>query len=232
MSKFKNPISELESSDPPTPKIHSRRPSLSSSLSGSFSNFRPTTMLYTGEHVSKCDRVITALGTLEELVAYLGVLKTEQFSEHSDVGIKDEIKEHFLARITQIQETLIDIASSIGSVKRNLSRYKTSRFQRERELISELDGEMRKMFGDLKGVKHKDRPLQIIPGSTELEAKVLYARAICRRAERQLHSVKMNVEESCQKYINKLGDYLLALSLHVLYLQTQEPPLQKVSLKP
>jgi len=193
---------------------------------------KDTTVLFNGESISKADKLLAAIGTLEELVAYLGVVKAEHFdpSIEKKFEIDSSSKLFLYARITQIQETLIDIKSSLGTSRKNVARYENSRFSNGEQRIKDLDHEIDLMPVGLNQLKEsmREKPLQNIPGMSIVEARLMYARTICRRAERQVHSSKnlqmgIVVEDSCVSYLNRLGDYLLALSVHVLHMQNKEP---------
>lgn len=186
------------------------------------------TILYSGESVPKYHKIIVSLGSLDELISYIGVIKSEYMIIHENkVDIDNSTRLFVFARLTQIQETLIDIQQSIGS-KKNIKF--TNGEQRIRELENEIS-----LMGDVDihviKLNLKDKPLQIIPGTSLIESKLLHARSICRRVERQMHlnEQKTNfIEENCLKYLNKLSDYLLGLSIHLLHMENKEPT-KKVS---
>jgi len=191
------------------------------------------TAFYNGEPVSKADKIISFLGTLEELNAYIGVIKTEHLNPNNELkfDIDSSAKLFLYARLTKIQEALIDIMASSGTSRKVQARYEFTRFACGPQRIADLESELVLMndvnFGQLKAGM-REKPLQLIPGTTTLESRLMYARAICRRAERQMAVAKhaqlgLFPEEPCVRYLNVLGDYLLALSIHVLHLQSKEP---------
>lgn len=196
------------------------------------------TTLYNGEVVPKSDRIISVIGTIDELAAYIGIIKTEHFDPNTEekLDIDSSAKLFLYARLTQIQETLIDIEASIGTSRKVIARHDFTRFSNGEQRIKDLENEIELMrdvnLGQLKE-SMKEKPFQHIPGNSVIEAKLFYARTICRRAERQLCGTKnlplgIILEDNCMNYLNKLGDYLLALSIHVLHMQNKEP-LKKVT---
>lgn len=201
-----------------------------------FSGDTGDTLLFSGEKVSKKDKIISAIGSLEELFAYIGVIKAEHFNASSErkFDIPNSMKVFLFARLTQIQETLLDIIMAIGTTRKVVLRYEGSRF-------SAKDGETRlkELEDHINEMKNYDSTVtwpengcnpknSILPGTSVLEAQLLYARTICRRAERQVISCKNNnlgifPEELVLTFLNRLGDYLFALSVHSLHLHSKEP---------
>lgn len=182
------------------------------------------TILYSGEKISKSDKTLVAMGTIEELIAYIGVIKAEHYNSDSKIDTLSSAKLFLFARMTKIQEALLDINKSIGTTKKTPGRYDLTRFVAD-DFINEFDKHITEMGIDLSIYKTKDKPLIIFPGTTILESNLLFARALCRRAERQLVSAKnvqlgVVVDPDCFRYLNKLGDYLLALAI-------QEPTKRK-----
>ena len=195
------------------------------------------TTLYNGETINKSDRIISTLGSLEELSSYIGIIKAEYLNTNTETkfDIDNSSKMFLAARLTQIQEVITDISYAIGTSKKIGARYENSRFGNDQR-FSELENEMSLMTDvDLDNIKTamKEKPLQIIPGTYALEAHLMYARSLCRKTERQACSCKNSSigifpDDRCIRYLNRLGDYLLCLSIHVLHMQSKEP-LKKVT---
>lgn len=168
-----------------------------------------TTVLYSGEKLSKADKIFASLGTIEELQAYLGIIKAQHYSAVQS-------SQMFLsARITQIQETLTRIMLSLGTTKKSNAKYESSRFSSISEKsIGDLEIEINKLSIHSEFKKGGDCP---IPGSSLLESNLLYARTLARRAERQVVasknlSIGLCPENEVIEYLNLLGDYLLYLA--------------------
>lgn len=182
------------------------------------------TTLYNGEKISKTDKIICAIGSIEELISYFGIIKSEHYTTETDAKAElNSTKLFSYARFTKIQEILYDIILSISTTKKVVVRYDNSRFAINSDnYISELEQEMTKM-----GINPK-LYLFNIAGMSVLESKLMYARSLCRRIERQLAMIKSNSynivpEDQCLQYINKLGDYILALSVYNLSSYCKEP---------
>jgi len=231
INKFKHPsnqkISSLQNSprNSETESVYSER-SYSSKRGSKLENIECTT-LYSGELRRKNDKILALLGTLEEMISFTGIIKSESLDPNleSKLEIDNSLKIFFYARLTQIQETLIDIQYCLGTTKKNIAKFEFNRFNGELK-IKELENEIN-LMGDVdftslkKGIK--DKPLQIIPGSSLLESRLLFLRALCRKAERQTCLMKSVFDFNVVYYLNKLGDYLLALSIHILHIQNKEP---------
>jgi ATP:cob(I)alamin adenosyltransferase len=193
-----------------------------------------STLLYNGEVVAKSDKILSVIGTLEELSAYIGIIKAEHFEpniEEEKFDIDSSAKLFLYARLTQIQESILDIEASLGTSRKIVAKYEFTRFLAD-ERVKILDKEIQLMSDvNLAQLKEsmKEKPLQHIPGSSVIEAKLAYVRSLCRRAERQMSGFKnLQAESNCINYLNKLGDYFLTLSIHILHMQNKEP-LKKVT---
>lgn len=234
VNKFKPLHINTESETAPSTPIQTNRSTRSFSITSMpKTSGGETTTLYNGEMVKKTDKIISAMGTLEELSAYIGVIKTEHLNTNSEqkFDIDSSAKLFLYARLTKIQEALIDICASLGTSRKITARYEFTRFSCGQSRIADLKSELELMkdvdFETLKS-SMREKPLQIISGTTILESRLLYARTLCRRAERQVIGAKnlqvgIVPEEICLRYLNVLGDYLLGLSVHVLHMQSKEP---------
>lgn len=169
-----------------------------------------TTSLVGGTRLSKAHIRIDAYGTVDELNAYIGLLRDQPVNE----GRRDLLKE--------VQDRLFTIGSHLAS-EANLTRKKLPDL---RESDSELlEKEMDAMDAELP-------PLRafVLPGGHASVSFTHVARTVCRRAERAiilLHEQEP-VEEIIIQYLNRLSDYLFVLSR----LMTQELGAEEVSWKP
>jgi cob(I)alamin adenosyltransferase len=169
------------------------------------------TSLINSESICKSDKLLAALGSIEELSAYIGIIKACHFSGTESKGL------FHCAHLTQVQECLQNITLSLGTSKKVNARFENSRFASAEKHIGDLEREIERLASEM-GLNLSTKPIVVSPGHSPLEAQLLYSRAICRRAERQVCSCKnpslgIVVEESVQKYLNRLGDYLLYLAL-------------------
>lgn len=150
-----------------------------------------------GERRRKDDLLFEALGTLDELASYLGVVRG---------GIDEKTAEFLLA----IQKNL-QIISGMAAVPSRSKLYQVSKKIDESE-IEKLEREEARL---LEAARISGE--FVSPGSTELSAHIHVARTICRRAERRVVTCIREQNHShlipAQRYINRLADYLFVLAV-------------------
>lgn len=137
--------------------------------------------------ISKDSCKIKSIGSIDELNSFLGVAKS--FSEDKKIHKK----------IESIQECLFIINSVLAGSKLTFDKAKTKQLEKD---IDVWEGEL---------------PVQknfIFYGGSQISSLLLYARALARRAERDLveFTKEQKVPEEVQKYINRLSDYLFMMA--------------------
>lgn len=162
-----------------------------------------TTNLVHTKNVSKSDDRIQLVGTIDELSSHLGLIKT-MMSEAEDIRF-----------IENIQRTLNAVCSGVADP-----------FNREFRTEDERTGQLEEEISRLEGLFHCPEEENILPGSSRLSAELDIARAVARRAERDLAavSVKFGADNGAKKYMNRLSDYLYVMAR---YMETTEQPVQK-----
>lgn len=142
------------------------------------------------ENVSKSSIRISAIGSIDELNSFLGVV--EAFSENT------KLKRYLL----NIQENLLTIGSILAGS--NLRFYKTNTKKLEKT-IDEIE---------------KELPLLknfIFPGGSKTASLLHLARSIARRTEREVVALSEieEVKPEIIVYLNRLSDYLFILARDV-----------------
>lgn len=162
-----------------------------------------TTNLVHTKNVSKSDDRIQLVGTIDELSSHLGLIKT-MMSEVDDIRF-----------IENIQRTLNAVCSGVADP-----------FNREFRTEDDRTGQLEEEISRLEGLFHCPEEENILPGSSRLSAELDIARAVTRRAERDLAavSVKFGADNGAKKYMNRLSDYLYVMAR---YMETTEQPVQK-----
>lgn len=162
-----------------------------------------TTNLVHTKNVSKSDDRIQLVGTIDELSSHLGLIKT-MMSEVDDIRF-----------IENIQRTLNAVCSGVADP-----------FNREFRTEDDRTGQLEEEISRLEGLFHCPEEENILPGSSRLSAELDIARAVARRAERDLAavSVKFGADNGAKKYMNRLSDYLYVMAR---YMETTEQPVQK-----
>ena len=156
-----------------------------------------TTSLLTGERVSKDDPRLEAGGTLDELIAWLGLIRDQAAEDGIDTPL------------WRIQKDLMTISSILMAGKKNP---KLPRLSEEETPF--LEKEIDRMNDILPPLKHF-----ILPGGDPLASHCHIARTICRRAERQAVRLLKNdpSPDKLVQYLNRLSDYLFVLARYVTY---------------
>ena len=164
------------------------------------------TSLFSGERVPKHDIRIKAYGSIDELNAWLGLIR--------DSSKFDYVK----STLVKIQKQLMTIASQLAiksqnDIPKNLVPIQKNKVQ---FLEQEIDILTKRLL-----------PLKnfIIPGGHIIVSYTHLARAVCRRAER--HVTELDHQEPVSPnliaYINRLSDYLFTLSrIFALDLEIEE----------
>ncbi|MFP4180123.1 MAG: cob(I)yrinic acid a,c-diamide adenosyltransferase [Spirochaetaceae bacterium] len=158
---------------------------------------RGESSLADGERRRKDDYLFEALGTLDELASYLGVVR----------ALTDGKTAEFLLAVQKNLQVISGMAavpsrSKLFQVSRKIDESEIESLEREEALLLEevrISGEF------------------VTPGNTVLSAHVHVARTICRRAERRVVTCIREQNHShlipAQRYINRLADYLFVLAV-------------------
>ncbi len=131
--------------------------------------------------ISKTSKKIKAIGAIDELNSFLGIIKSES------------VKNSKL--ISEIQQNLFTINSILAGAKLTFSKAKTKK----------LEKQIDKWEGTLPVLKNF-----IIYGGVKEATQIFYARALCRKAERTVVSLSKveEIRESVLIYMNRLSDFL------------------------
>ena len=153
-----------------------------------------TTSLSGGKRVPKHSARIEALGSVDELIAWIGLLRDFQENQKR----KD--------LLFYIQNQLMACTAAL-SFDKDCS--KGSILLPEPECISVLEREIDMMEETLPPLKNF-----ILPGGNIIVSYCHIARCVCRRAERAVLKLKETEEspEIVNKFLNRLSDFLFVLS--------------------
>ena len=145
------------------------------------------------KNVSKSDDRICLMGSVEELMSHIGLVR---------VLVDDVDVVRMLEKISETLEKIIDGVSDPYNREFKVSEDRT-------ELLEEEIGRMKEIFSEEK--------LPILPGDSRVAAEVDVTRAVARRAERELAlvSVKFGSDTGAKKYMNRLSDYFYVLARYV-----------------
>ena len=156
---------------------------------------RGETSLLGGKRVKKSCLEIEAIGEVDELNAYLGVLIAQMPDGETSAKERLTLAQH---RLFVAGSNLADVQMQLGSVPRLTPNYVT-------QLEQWIDA-----------MENKLSPLTqfILPAGTPAAAHAFFARALCRRAERRVVAVRESypaLDPLVQQYLNRLSDALFVL---------------------
>ena len=159
-----------------------------------------TTGLFGGERVGKDHPRVEAYGTVDELNACLGLAA-------ACCSPTDAWARRLLETLGRIQSRLFDIGADLATPPGSKHEERIERVSADhvREAETWIDG-----------IDSENEPLRefILPGGSPLAAQLHLARAVCRRAERQV--VRLAAEGPLRSdllaYLNRLSDLLFTLA--------------------
>ena len=152
------------------------------------------TSLIGGTRVPKYDDRIEAYGTVDELKAWVGL-------------IRDKVEEVSLRSVfIEIQDRLSTIESLLASDDPETRRKLPVLLETDVEFLEKEIDRMNESLPPLKTF--------ILPGGHEVVSITHITRTVCRRTERIIAklSVSVAVNPLISKYINRLSDYFFVLS--------------------
>jgi cob(I)alamin adenosyltransferase len=150
------------------------------------------TSLGDGSRVSKLDRRIAAFGTVDELNSLIGLALAAETS--AEMG----------AVLERIQNELFDVGADISVPFELGDRLRVAQTQ-----IDALEADCDRFNADLPELRSF-----VLPGGSEVAARLHVARAVCRRAERDVLDAAEQVELNplVAVYLNRLSDLLFILA--------------------
>lgn len=160
-----------------------------------------TTALFGGTRVPKHHIRIESYGTVDELNANIGMIRSQEVDAHSK------------QILTRIQNSLFTIGSTLATdpnraqLKSGKDRLNIPKIKEED--ITLLETEMDAMNEALPDLTHF-----VLPGGNATVSSCHIARTVCRRAERRVTLLRENepVDDIVLKYLNRLSDYLFVLA--------------------
>lgn len=143
------------------------------------------TSLADGGRVAKTDLRIEAIGTVDELNSFLGVLIATLSADHPAI-----------ADGRRVQQTLFDLGACLAT-----------RGQIAAPAPDALDALIEALNAALPPLTEF-----VLPGGTPAAAAAHVCRTVCRRAERVLWALDGDDAARCARYLNRLSDYFFVLA--------------------
>lgn len=157
--------------------------------------------------ISKSANIIGALGSLDELNAYLGVVKVYAGVEQIKVSINSKKKITISKILEDIQQTLFVIQAEVAGSSMTVKKKNLTEVEHIISIISEMLPPITSFT---------------VAGGSILSAELDYSRTLARRCERRIVAVQ---EEGYKKvgtttiaYLNRLSSVLFALSRYSNYI--------------
>jgi cob(I)alamin adenosyltransferase len=153
---------------------------------------RGETSLGDGSRVSKLDPRVVAFGAVDELNSLLGL------------GLAADAAAEMRPVLERVQNELFDVGADISVPFEVSERLRVAQSQ-----VDRLEADCDRFNAELPELKSF-----VLPGGTELAARLHVARAVCRRAERDVLDAAREVEVNplVAVYLNRLSDLLFILA--------------------
>lgn len=158
------------------------------------------TSLLGGKRVSKSCIEMGAIGEVDELNTAVGLLIAE---------LEPSVFAEELNKLTHIQHLLFNLGGMIAAVQTDLISVPTVTTAHVEELEAWIDAMDKELT-----------PLAqfILPGGHRAAGRSFMARAICRRAERSVVTLRQRYEDldpTIQQFLNRLSDLLFVLGRYI-----------------
>jgi cob(I)alamin adenosyltransferase len=159
-----------------------------------------STGLWYGGRVSKSGGRPEAYGAVDETASALGLARV----------VAAQIHEELAADILRIQNELFIAGAELATAPEAVGRLEAGVTKVTDDMIDQLESDIDKYMGRV------DLPPKfVIPGGTELSARLDVARTAMRRAERRVVDLKLDgdlPDELVLQYLNRASDTLFAMA--------------------
>ncbi|WP_027107986.1 cob(I)yrinic acid a,c-diamide adenosyltransferase [Lacticigenium naphthae] len=159
-----------------------------------------------GRTVKKTDVLIEAIGSLDEVNAFLGDSIARLESDNEEIKVE----------LIEIQHYLFDLGTDIADIRKKLDKKIT-------------DEEIEWLEKRIDMYSEKTPPIEafILPGGHPAAASLHIVRTVTRRAERVIVRLHEEVELDSEVliFINRLSDYLFVLSRYINFKMKVEEPI-------
>lgn len=170
-----------------------------------------STSLAGGKRVAKNHPRVEAYGTLDELIAHIGVVRSYLLfpfgcQEKGRDLPTEKVNNKLDTSLSEIQKTLMTLSSHLADG--NTDTKTASPIPMIQESILALERA-------IDATQEQLPPLQtfVVPGPPAISAHCHVARTVCRRTERTVVTLGVeNTSPQTTTYLNRLSDYLFVLS--------------------
>lgn len=159
-----------------------------------------TTGLFGGQRVSKDHPRVAAYGSVDELNACIGLAAAACDADQT-------LHAALLDVFAQLQSRLFDIGADLATPEGAKHESKITRITDEH--VSEVERWIDE-------IEKGNKPMKsfVLPGGSELAARLHLARTVCRRAERSMIALNHSepVSEGAIVYVNRVSDLFFAMA--------------------
>jgi cob(I)alamin adenosyltransferase len=168
-----------------------------------------TTRLVGGQEVDKDNLRIEAYGTVDELNAVMGLVRSELLSPGDGHALPADAIAELDVWLLDLQQNLFDLGSDLATLLAD--RWPGM------PLMTADDVAALEQFIDRHNAHLATLKSFVLPGGTRLNALLHLARTVCRRAERRAISLAHaeTIGDQVVPWLNRLSDALFVLSRRV-----------------
>ena len=182
------------------------------------------TALVGGLRVPKDSLRIESYGTVDELQAFLGMLRAA-LTESTESDRSVEICREHVGAIHRVQQDLFDLGSTLATPPEHLDRVKNP-----------ITGERIAWLEESMDVWNETLPPLrsfVLSGGGRFSALSHVARTVCRRCERVVLRLAREEEVPAEvlRYLNRLSDFLFVLGRHLAERFGEDEPLWETPLQ-
>jgi cob(I)alamin adenosyltransferase len=152
------------------------------------------TSLFDGTRARKDDARVDAYGEVDELNAWLGLVRASRLD-----SVLDEA-------LVALQRDLFALGAQLADPADKLAPRVTKAVIDDDHVVR-LEQLIDRLEGDLPPLRRF-----ILPGGTAAGAALHIARTVCRRAERRIVALNPRVDPILLRYVNRLSDLLFVLA--------------------
>lgn len=161
------------------------------------------TGLFDGTRVSKADPRVDAYGEVDELNAWLGMVRANGREQSGAAGIDNQIVDC----LERLQRDLFAVGATLADPRHKIAK------RVEKALITDAD--ITRLEGWIDAFEKELTPLTrfILAGGSKAGAALHVARTVCRRAERRMVSLgEGEVDPVVLIFVNRLSDLLFVMA--------------------
>ncbi|HRQ76409.1 MAG TPA: cob(I)yrinic acid a,c-diamide adenosyltransferase [Phycisphaerales bacterium] len=159
-----------------------------------------STGLFGGQRVGKDHPRVNAYGTVDELNACIGLAAAA-------CDASRPLHAQYLRIFSQLQSRLFDIGADLATPEGD---------KHESKIMRITDSHVSEVEAWIDAIDGGNAPMKsfVLPGGTELAARLHLARTVCRRAERLVIALGRDeaVSEGAVVYLNRVSDLLFAMA--------------------